>query len=108
MRTVLIGGFVAAATLAGAASTHDEAPAERAAFGLAMTFDEAAITVDPPPGWHATDRPITAVSSPRNAFSAGSFRLRPPRKPQQCGPHEVLNRMPRGGALVHVFEYESL
>ena len=71
------------------------------------SFQADGVTVRYPPGWHATNRPLTAVTSPRQALVVTSFLLPRQTVADNCTPTSTLAAMPPGGALILVWEYPA-
>lgn len=51
------------------------------------------------------EKPITAVTYPRQVLAAASYPVRLEEGPPSCTPQTALDQMPRDGALLQVFEY---
>jgi hypothetical protein len=58
-----------------------------------------------PPGWQAIDRPLTAVTYPRQVFAASTYPVVPRHRPRSCTPTAALDQMPAGGILLQMIEY---
>ena len=69
------------------------------------SFHADGIGVRYPPGWHATNQRLTAVTSPRQALVVTSYRLPRQTAADNCDPTSTLAAMPPNGALIFVWEY---
>jgi hypothetical protein len=77
--------------------------------GTATTWSDRAarVSVDVPPGWHVTARPLTGVAMPVQRLVATSFPVRQRRRDRGCGPLSARRQMPADGAMVYVMEYRG-
>jgi hypothetical protein len=50
-----------------------------------------------PAGWQVIEKPITAVSYPRQVLAAASYPVRLEEGPPSCTPQAALDQMPRDG-----------
>jgi len=67
------------------------------------------ISIRYPPGWTATNRPLTAVTSPGQLVAIGSYRF--PTSiagADGCEPKEALDAIPAGGAFIFGWDYGQL
>ncbi len=58
-----------------------------------------------PRPWKVIRDPVTSVLYPRQVLAVASFRTGQIRAPRTCSPAEILNRMPKRGALLTIVEY---
>jgi hypothetical protein len=69
--------------------------------------DRVGIEASIPAGWQVIEKPINAVTYPRQVLAAASFPVRTAALPQRgCGAEAVLEQMPRDGALLQIIEYD--
>lgn len=68
-------------------------------------FAAGGVTVPVPPGWHATSRPLTPVTSPVEVLAVASFRFPRVAGANGCEPTATLARVGERGALVYLIEY---
>jgi hypothetical protein len=71
------------------------------------TFHASGVSISYPPGWHATARPLTNVTSPVQVLAVASFRFPKSPRPNGCEPAATLAAMQPRGALIYVIEYGS-
>ena len=70
------------------------------------TFRAHGVSVRYPPGWFATARGLTPVTSPQQILAVASYRLpRGSGGANGCQPKEALDRMPLTGAFIFGWEY---
>ncbi len=70
------------------------------------TFRSQGISVRYPPGWFATARRLTPVTSPPQILAVASYPLpRGSSGADGCQPKEALDRMPPTGAFIFGWEY---
>jgi hypothetical protein len=69
------------------------------------TFHAHDVTVRYPSTWHATSRPLTAVTSPAELFAVASFPFPSHPASNGCEPTGVLARLGSRGAFIAVIEY---
>lgn len=70
-----------------------------------LTVRTARVSVRYPQGWHATARPLTAVTYPPQRLVIASYPLRQQGEDSDCAPVTALAGMPGNGALIIVIEY---
>lgn len=91
MRTVAVG-FAAIALISVTSSAW-------------QSFHTDGISVHYPSGWHATTRPLTAVTSPQEALVVASYPFPRQTIADNCNPTSSLAALPAIGALIFVWEY---
>jgi hypothetical protein len=73
------------------------------------TFAAHGVSVRYPPGWFATARPLTEVTSPQQILAVSSYSYRPdPGQADGCEPREALDHLPPTGAFIFGWEYGQL
>jgi hypothetical protein len=70
------------------------------------TFRAEGVSVRYPPGWFATSRPLTYVTSPFQALAVASYPLPHDNTGSDgCEPKEALDAMPSDGVFIFGWEY---
>jgi hypothetical protein len=69
------------------------------------SFHTDGVSVRYPPGWHATSRRLTPVTSPRQALVVTSYPLPRRTVADNCDPTSTLDALPANGALIFMWEY---
>ncbi len=73
------------------------------------TFRGEGISIRYPPGWFATARPLTPVTSPQQVLAIASYPLpRGSAGADGCAPKEALDGLPLTGAFIFGWEYGQL
>ena len=88
-------------SLSGCSSDHEGSADAPTTYRDQRLGIEASI----PAAWQVIEKPITAVTYPRQVLAAASYPVRLEPGPPSCTPHAALDQMPRDGALLQVFEY---
>jgi hypothetical protein len=73
------------------------------------TYRGDRISIRYPPGWTATGRPLTAVTSPGQLIAIGSYRFPTNNAGADgCEPKEALDAIPPDGAFIFGWDYGQL
>jgi hypothetical protein len=73
------------------------------------TYRGDGVSISYPPGWTATARPLTAVTSPGQAIALGSYRFPTDSAGADgCEPREALDALPPRGAFIFGWDYGQL
>jgi hypothetical protein len=73
------------------------------------TYRGDRISIRYPPGWTATARPLTNVTSPVQLVAIGSFRFSTNiARSDGCEPKEALDAIPASGAFIFGWDYGQL
>jgi hypothetical protein len=70
-------------------------------------YSTAGIQARLPVGWHASDRPLTAVGSPVQRLVVTSYPFHQGHPDGGCRPAKAVAHLPATGALLYMFEYEG-
>ncbi len=96
---------IAALSLIALLGVVSPAAPQSASSSAWITFRTDGVRIQHPPNWHATARPLTPVSSPRQLMAVASFPFPAETRPNGCRPEGTLARKQPSGAVIFFIDY---